>query len=317
MDAAILVANQFESFAELSELAVAWNADFRQISAEQSCSEITQAKIGSILISNGYFGCHVTQRGGTPPGMRTFAMLTPDSSPMMWFGHYVDHNVLLVFPAHGDIDVHSRPGFKVQTFSVPEETLSRLTGCIGEHELQEVLDSNEKVLKFGSSRLDQMRVLLKQALESIQTNYSQSEIANLSSGFEEDILSQLQSLLVGSRKGPRAVGVQPNRIITDALHHIDEKGDVPLTLADLTTITGCTERTLRNHFKQWLDMSPKAYLKGKRLAAVHRDLWYAGPSSKSVSDIAYQRGFWHLGQFAADYKDLFGELPSTTLKRSF
>jgi len=32
-----------------------------------------------------------------------------------------------------------------------------------------------------------------------------------------------------------------------------------------------------------------------------------------LSDIAARWGFWHLSHFAADYKSMFGELPSETL----
>ena len=32
-------------------------------------------------------------------------------------------------------------------------------------------------------------------------------------------------------------------------------------------------------------------------------------------DVAARWGFWHLSQFAVDYKKLFGELPSRTLRR--
>ena len=35
-----------------------------------------------------------------------------------------------------------------------------------------------------------------------------------------------------------------------------------------------------------------------------------------IRDIANRYGFWHMGQFAADYKKLFGELPSKTLKQN-
>jgi AraC family ethanolamine operon transcriptional activator len=34
----------------------------------------------------------------------------------------------------------------------------------------------------------------------------------------------------------------------------------------------------------------------------------------TIQDIASHWGFWHLSQFAQDYKHLFGELPSATLK---
>jgi hypothetical protein len=34
-----------------------------------------------------------------------------------------------------------------------------------------------------------------------------------------------------------------------------------------------------------------------------------------VSAVANRWGFWHLGQLAADYRNLFDELPSETLAR--
>ncbi|MCK5375915.1 MAG: helix-turn-helix domain-containing protein, partial [Acidobacteria bacterium] len=33
-----------------------------------------------------------------------------------------------------------------------------------------------------------------------------------------------------------------------------------------------------------------------------------------VTDVANNWGFWHMGQFAADYRKMFGELPSQTLQ---
>jgi len=62
-------------------------------------------------------------------------------------------------------------------------------------------------------------------------------------------------------------------------------------------------------------MTPKSYLTGKRLYGAHRELWRSQPGKSSVSDIANHWGFWHLGQFAADYQKVFGALPSTTLKQ--
>jgi len=47
---------------------------------------------------------------------------------------------------------------------------------------------------------------------------------------------------------------------------------------------------------------------------VRRDLQRADPSEK-IADVANRWGFWHMGQFAADYRRQFGELPSETLKR--
>ena len=45
-----------------------------------------------------------------------------------------------------------------------------------------------------------------------------------------------------------------------------------------------------------------------------RDL-RACSQGETITDIAKRWGFWHMGQFAADYKKQFGELPSETVKR--
>jgi AraC family transcriptional regulator, ethanolamine operon transcriptional activator len=62
-----------------------------------------------------------------------------------------------------------------------------------------------------------------------------------------------------------------------------------------------------------MGMSPKAYLKAKRLNAVRQDLKRA--EANAVAEIANRWGFWHTGNFAADYLRLFGELPSQTRSR--
>jgi transcriptional regulator GlxA family with amidase domain len=74
-------------------------------------------------------------------------------------------------------------------------------------------------------------------------------------------------------------------------------------------------RTLNRGFRERFGIGPKAYLLRQRLAAVRRDLIRA-TSDQRVADAANRRGFWHMGQFARDYRSVFGELPSATLEAS-
>ena len=86
-------------------------------------------------------------------------------------------------------------------------------------------------------------------------------------------------------------------------------------MADLSNATGVTARALQILFKQEFGMSPKQYMLRKRLLEVRRQLMKTRPGPRLVTDIANACGFWHMGQFAADYRKMFGELPSETLNR--
>ena len=79
--------------------------------------------------------------------------------------------------------------------------------------------------------------------------------------------------------------------------------------------SGASWRTLDYAFKERYGISPKAYLQTRQLNAVRRDLRASGPGGDTVRNVAARWGFWHMGQFARDYRKLFGELPSQTLGR--
>jgi len=88
-----------------------------------------------------------------------------------------------------------------------------------------------------------------------------------------------------------------------------------LTVRDLCRAAGASERTLRYAFVERYGVPPKAYLKAVRLHGVRRELRSADLHALRVTDTANRWGFWHMGDFAADYRRLFGELPSKTLAR--
>lgn len=95
------------------------------------------------------------------------------------------------------------------------------------------------------------------------------------------------------------------------LEHI---GDNP-TLADLCDVAGLAARSLINAFHAVTGYSPMAYLKAQRLNAVHRELCTADHAKTRIIDVATNWGFWHMGHFTADYRAMFGETPSQTLRK--
>jgi AraC-like DNA-binding protein len=86
-----------------------------------------------------------------------------------------------------------------------------------------------------------------------------------------------------------------------------------VTLADLCTVSGVSERRVRSAFYECYQMSPTAYLRVSALNAVRRDLLHGPRRRDPVSRAATDWGFWHLGRFAGQYRALFGESPGRTL----
>lgn len=93
--------------------------------------------------------------------------------------------------------------------------------------------------------------------------------------------------------------------------HLDE----PVSLADLAEVAGIGARTLSKAFHWRHGVGPLGFLKARRLDAAHRALLAADPKSTTVTDVAMRFGFGHLGRFSADYRQVFQEAPSETLRR--
>ncbi|AKU94968.1 Transcriptional regulator, AraC family [Labilithrix luteola] len=84
-------------------------------------------------------------------------------------------------------------------------------------------------------------------------------------------------------------------------------------MAELTELTGVNLRTLQLAFQKYRGCSPMAFLRERRLQMAREKLLQSPLAS--VTDIALDCGFAHLGRFSAHYRACFGESPSDTRRR--
>jgi AraC-like DNA-binding protein len=98
--------------------------------------------------------------------------------------------------------------------------------------------------------------------------------------------------------------------------YMREHLDKTVTLIDLSVTSGLRLRSLINAFQAVTGFSPMAYFKRERLSGVRQALQRPHPTRTRVIDVATAWGFWHMGHFTADYREMFGESPSETLRTS-
>ena len=87
-----------------------------------------------------------------------------------------------------------------------------------------------------------------------------------------------------------------------------------ICVADIAAAVGVSVPTLNRAFRECHGIGPKAFLKQRRLERVRSELQQADVDGATVTEIATKYAFWHLSQFAADYKNTFHESPSETLR---
>jgi transcriptional regulator GlxA family with amidase domain len=115
---------------------------------------------------------------------------------------------------------------------------------------------------------------------------------------------------------PGRQAIPRRRIIQAVTESIARQDGEYLTVTDLAAAAGVSERTLRAAFQDYFGMGPLTYLKLRTLNLVHKALQGADPSVTTVTGVATQFGVWELGRLAHSYRQLFGELPSETLRHA-
>ena len=167
---------------------------------------------------------------------------------------------------------------------------------------------------IGAEHLDRIR-LLANRLSAVADEPAFDAAA--SSAREEIIAAVSQAIAASSRPLPRQIGrpcFARVRIIAKVLALAEGSPGTPLLTDDLCRTTGVAERTLRSIFHEYFGVGPIRFLKVRQLRNIREALLAADPTRETVTRIAIRFGISDLSLFAYNYKALFGESPSRSLR---
>ena len=306
----------FDDVDELTEMTREWDLEFYQLMPGKFNGRVFQAMHGLCQITYAKFNGKIKQQGLSPKNLRSIAIPANPDLSLFWRGHQVSGNDLMIFPPSGELESISEEDFEVYILSIPEDYLAEISQILGLSNWRHVLNDAE-VVTCHKKHIDPMRVALKIACQNIRDRptviNSEAFYQKLRFTFSYQVLLALaEAKAVALQKLPS----RRARALIGAENLIVSHSDKAITIGKLCQELNVSERTLRNAFYDRYGISPKAYLKAYKLNQVRKALRIANPESTKISDLAGCWGFWHMGQFAKDYKAMFCELPSETFTRA-
>jgi len=174
------------------------------------------------------------------------------------------------------------------------------------------------LLRLPVERVQRFRSVIE-ALQSITLQSPTAFASAASQGTaEQKLVTEVRRVLAVPHPVYQSAGrheVPRSLIIRRSMDFVEQHDGECLSVAQLAAAANVSERTLRAAFEQYFGEAPVRFLKLRTLHQVRKALRSADPSVATVTDVATQFGVWQLGRFARDYRSLFRELPSATLRR--
>ncbi|MDR2787855.1 MAG: helix-turn-helix domain-containing protein [Candidatus Accumulibacter sp.] len=224
------------------------------------------------------------------------------------------NDAIAVRPGGIDFELLTPGDYDILGIVAREEVLARYAETLDLPDLMEAVRRGA-VFSIGPERKMDFWRHLSRMLENAKR---MSEAGSMPEGacnvMEEEILSSLIGLIANSAGtgAPRRSRLNHRKVVSRAREYLLEHPDEVISITELCEYLYVSRRTLQNCFHEVLGVCPVTYLKALRLNAVRRDLKEC--ARQTVQDVAAAHGFWHMSQFAADYRRLFHELPSETLR---
>ena len=161
----------------------------------------------------------------------------------------------------------------------------------------------------------ELRGLFRAAIRAAETRPDRLADAEAAHGLEQQVIHALIECLFPVPVEEESPAARRHRNLLarfEDLLRVGPQRPMPDICAELLI----SERLLRDCCKLCLGLSPTEYRRRRAMQQINRELRSSNVATSTVAEIAKRQGFKSLGQFAGDYRAVYGELPSATLRSS-
>jgi AraC family ethanolamine operon transcriptional activator len=273
---------------------------------------LTNLVLNNLSIQWGHAEAKAVVEGSPRTGGISIFIPTRTSTAWWWNGRQFDDCSLMVALPGDDFCLAADTPRSWCSVNIPKGELVDANG-----DLTTVVGPKRGFSQVPSRAMERFRSIVVQLDEVVQRAPATLESAVGQKAAAQKLVREIRGLLAVPQEVESALGrhVAPRKqIIRMAMDFVDQHDGEYLSLEELASAARVSERTLRDAFRQYFGISPVQYLNRRILHQIRRALKAADPSVATVTEIATQFGVWQFGRLARDYRFVFGELPSETLR---
>lgn len=293
----------------MAQAITGWSLDLRQISPGPFEGRISLAQFDGIQVLRVAVNRMLLAQGSPPPNSVVLSPVTPTTSASVFRGQKLRPGQLNVVASGDDIHHVSASDYDNIVVTVNEAVFQKTTSILHGFDLGRTLLGKVAIQPNVQECLRSSRHLQRVlACLTVEPPANPQAVKYLMTTCVERLAKLFR--FVDRPPNNRRIA-NPKRLTDRAEALMEASLRQPLTTTDLCRELDVSERTLRYAFQEVRGIRPMTFYKAIRMNAVRREIKSAD-EGRSIAEVASRWGFWHTGEFAADYRRLFGELPSFT-----
>lgn len=294
---------------ELAEAAaLSWSVETVQLEKGRYNCSIKPVHTHQMQLGRSWRSLGTRLDGQVPKGTVTLAFSLNPEARVQFRGRQVGVDDMIVQDDARGLDFSFMGGIDIVTLAVTHEELNRRSHAHWGKSFP--CESRTGLLRFADHCAG--NVVKCQVAECLAESITVAEslAGELpATQFENRVLDCIFTNLEDHAKAQGSV--DRHRAARKAAGLMHDLAREEISITSLCEAVGSNRRTLHLGFMELYGIPPMKYLRALRLCKARREILGSGYRNLSVTDAAMAWGFNHLGRFSAEYRQFFGELPSS------
>ena len=278
-------------------------------------AKLTKIDLGRLCMQRAHISLPTITYSALASGRTSlFLQFDPDQAPILNSGMEVRPSEIVRYAAGSEHHYRTSGPYQCGAMSLTREDFAQASKVLTGRELAP--PETTRLVRPSAAKVGRLLQLHKAATDLAESVPDVLAHPEVSKAIEQELIRAMIACVRDT--APRDNG-SSNRLRLHTMRRFEQlleaRQDEPVYIPEICAALGVTDRTLRSRCQEHLGMAPHQYLWLRRMNLAKRALARADPRATTVTAVANDYGFAELGRFAVAFRKLFGESPSTTLRR--